>query len=82
MLRIEIYGTVGHAYASKQAPSKIVAAIQQLLSTSKFWVPYVKEVEHFVECIQHDLSPTPSGEDGLKDLEAISSAYRNGLILR
>jgi len=82
LLKIEMHGTVRHAYARRKAPSKVVAAIQQLLSTSKFWVPYVREIEHFVECIIHDNNPVTSGEDAVKDLEAISLAYKNRIFLK
>jgi hypothetical protein len=43
---------------------------------------YFAELQYFVNCIIHNLKPSPSGEDGLKDLEAIFLATRaNGLLI-
>jgi len=39
--------------------------------------PYYLELQHFVSCLQKDEQPQPSGEEGLRSLQAISSAYRN-----
>lgn len=41
-------------------------------SDPRFW-----EIKHFVECIQKDEQPHPSGEEGLQGLQAISLAYKN-----
>ena len=38
---------------------------------------YYLELQHFVSCLQKDEQPQPSGEEGLRSLQAISSAYRN-----
>jgi predicted dehydrogenase len=38
---------------------------------------YYLELQHFVNCLQKDEQPQPSGEEGLRSLQAISSAYRN-----
>jgi predicted dehydrogenase len=35
------------------------------------------ELQHFVNCLQRDEQPQPSGEEGLRSLQAISLAYRN-----
>jgi predicted dehydrogenase len=43
----------------------------------KFNLPYIYELQHFVDCINNDLDPLSSGKDGLADLEAISMAYKN-----
>jgi predicted dehydrogenase len=34
-----------------------------------------------VDCLINDKKPTPTGEDGLKDLEVIEKAYKNQIIL-
>jgi len=47
---------------------------------SKFYEPHRKE-PHFIECLKGDLPPSPSGEDELKDLEAINQAYKNQIPL-
>jgi predicted dehydrogenase len=39
--------------------------------------PRYLELQHFVSCLQKDEQPQPSGEEGLRSLQAISSAYRN-----
>ncbi len=38
---------------------------------------YYLELQHFVSCLQTDQQPHPSGEEGLKSLQVISSAYTN-----
>jgi predicted dehydrogenase len=38
-------------------------------------------LEHFVNCLQHDVKPSPSAEDGLIDLQIVSMAYNNATIL-
>lgn len=82
-MKVELFGTAGHAFAGHQSSSKIVSAVQLLLkSTPKFYLPYLRELEHFVWCIEHDLLPSPSGDDALKDLEAISLAYTNEILLK
>jgi hypothetical protein len=44
---------------------------------TSFNQPHFDELEYFVDCIQKDQVPSPSGLDGLRDLEAISKAYKN-----
>jgi predicted dehydrogenase len=39
--------------------------------------PYYVELQYFVDCLIQDKNPLPSAEDGLKDIEAISLAYKN-----
>jgi len=39
--------------------------------------PFYLELEYFVECLQKDEPPNPSGEEGLNDLRIISLAYKN-----
>jgi len=79
---VELFGTVAHASSYHSSPSKAITAIQLLLGkTPKFFTPYLKEVSHFVHCIKEDIQPSPSGEDALKDLEAISLAYKNQIRL-
>lgn len=81
----ELFGTVAHASAFHHSPSNLSRAqiaIQLLLGrTPKFFMPYLKEVSHFFNCINEDAFPSPSGEDALKDIEAISLAYKNQIRL-
>lgn len=73
-----VYGTVNHAAAEHIAPSKIKTAIQLMLrKTPDYYKPYFKEIQSFVDCIQEDEQPQPSGDEGLKDLEVIEQAYAN-----
>ncbi|MEJ5328344.1 MAG: Gfo/Idh/MocA family oxidoreductase [Candidatus Bathyarchaeia archaeon] len=82
VVKIEVYGTAGHALATHSSPSKIKTALQLMLKkTPSYYEPYFKELLHFVECIQHDRTPQPSGNDALKDLEVIELAYANKLSL-
>ena len=79
---IELFGTVAHASSYHSSPSRVITAIQLLLGrTPKFFVPYLKEVSHFVHCMKEDTQPSPSGEDALKDLETITQAYENKIRL-
>jgi len=81
-VRVELFGTVAHASSYHHSPSKAITAIQLLLGrTPKFFVPYLKEVSHFVHCIEEDLQPSPSGEDALNDLKTIARAYENEIHL-
>jgi predicted dehydrogenase len=40
---------------------------------------YYLQLKHFVECLQKDKEPEPSGEEGLRSLQVISRAYENTL---
>jgi len=40
---------------------------------------YFKELQYFVDCVNTDISPSPSGEEALQDLRIISMAYENAL---
>jgi predicted dehydrogenase len=79
---IELFGTAAHASAYMSSPSRVITAIQLLLGrTPKFFIPYRKEVLHFIDCIKQDSQTSSPGEDGLKDLEVISRAYQNQILL-
>jgi predicted dehydrogenase len=79
---IELFGTVAYASSYRSSSSRVITAIQLLLGrTPKFFIPYLKEVSHFVRCINEDIQPSPSGEDALKDLETITQAYKNQIRL-
>ena len=81
-LRIELFGTVDHAIA-QHLPGNRLKAFTQLLTPGKseFHRPHFNEILYFVNCLMNDSSPSPSGEDGLKDLEAIYQAYNNNIRL-
>jgi predicted dehydrogenase len=48
---------------------------------SEFYQPHYAELQYFVNRIINDHSPTPSGEDALKDLEVIEEAYKKQIRL-
>ncbi len=50
----------------------IAKKLGQANSDPRFW-----ELRHFVSCIQKDEQPQPSGEEGLRGLQAIALAYKN-----
>jgi len=82
-LEIEFFGTVDHAFAQHRPGNRLVAATQMLTTgTSEFYRPHFDELQYFVNCLIKDSSPTPSGQDGLKDLEAIEQAYNNQIDLK
>jgi len=58
------------------ALSGIAKKFVHLQSDPRFW-----EIQHFVDCIQNDEQPSPSGEEGLLGLQAISMAYQNAEIV-
>ena len=77
-LRVELFGTVSHVSA-QHTPSGTISTITQILATgtTEFFKPHLMELQHFVTSIAKDLTPSPSGEDGVRDLEAIDTAYKN-----
>lgn len=80
--KVELYGTVKHTAAGRTPENRILAAVRLLTTNSTtYQSTYLRELQHFVYCINHDLTPSPSGNDALKDLETISLAYSNTMIL-
>jgi myo-inositol 2-dehydrogenase / D-chiro-inositol 1-dehydrogenase len=62
---------------SPQSPSKIVRmGIARRFGLTNNDPNYLK-LTHFVSCLQKDEQPQPSGEEGLRSLQVISSAYKN-----
>lgn len=81
-VEVKLFGTVRHSKAQQHIPNPLMTGIQMLtMGRSKFFAPYLTELQHFVNCLTADLPPSPSGEDALKDLEAISLAYQNQIRL-
>lgn len=79
-MRLDVHGTGGHAAAVNVPPSKIKTITQLMLrKTPPFYIPLLKELQHFVESIRKDQQPEPSGEDGLRDLQVIETAYNNSI---
>jgi predicted dehydrogenase len=82
-LKVELFGTVAHAEGKMLSKSNpLVSATRALLTgNSSIQSPYFTELNYFANCILNDSSPSPSVVDGLKDLEAISLAYKNEVSL-
>ena len=82
-LKVELFGTVAHSSTAHSAPSKVKTAFQLMLRRPPpFFLPHRREILHFVQCITENKRPLTSGEDAIKDLEAISLAYKNEIILQ
>jgi len=81
-LAVECFGSVNHGEA-QQAPSSNLSTAAQMLftGTSKFYQAHYSELQYFVNCIIKNLNPSPSAQDGLRDLEVISQAYKNRMRL-
>jgi myo-inositol 2-dehydrogenase/D-chiro-inositol 1-dehydrogenase len=81
--KVELLGTVKHAVACRTPQNRILAAIQLLATNStQYESAFSTELQHFVHCVRHDLQPSTSGDDALKDLETISLAYKNQIVLK
>jgi len=81
-LKVDVYGSVKNTTA-QHAPSNPILTVFQTLTRgiSEFYQPHYAELQYFVNRVINDQSPSPSGEDGLKDLEAIAKAYKNQIRL-
>jgi myo-inositol 2-dehydrogenase/D-chiro-inositol 1-dehydrogenase len=81
-VKVELCGTVKHAEALNVPRKRILAGARMLTRKAfTFMNPYLAELEYFVNCIVHEIQPSPSEKDGLRDLEAIELAYRNSVKL-
>jgi predicted dehydrogenase len=77
-LNVEFLGSVKHATGQKPLQNPILTAVQLLTTkTTKFFHAHRAGLQYFVTCVADDLPPSPSGDDGIRDLEAISAAYNN-----
>jgi len=82
ILKVELFGSLRHIKAERLPPNRLLTAVQMLTTgSSKFFQSHFVELQYFVNCLIRDLPPSPSGRDGLKDLEAISQAYKNQIKL-
>lgn len=83
LVSVELYGTVSHASVVRSAPDAIDIISEdirrKLGKIERSMDRYHKELEYFVQCINSDTAPTPSGEEALQDLKVISMAYENDL---
>lgn len=78
---VELYGTAKHVSEVRSAPSLLDFAVdvigRKFGRIERSAAPYYKELQHFVECVNSNTAPCPSGEEGLADLETIEMAYKN-----
>jgi hypothetical protein len=75
-------GSVRHTSVSHMPPPTMSQLYQMLRKgISEFNQPHYDELQYFVDCLQRDAAPSPSGLDGLRDLEAITAAYKNTINL-
>jgi predicted dehydrogenase len=82
-LRVDLFGTAGHAAAQHLFSHALLKAAQMLTTgISKFFWPHFAELQYFVRSLLNDSPLSPSGEEGLKDLEAITRAYDNEMQLQ
>ncbi|MFH0960920.1 MAG: Gfo/Idh/MocA family oxidoreductase [Pseudomonadota bacterium] len=80
--KVEIFGSSKFLSAKRVDSNKAVSLVQMILGLSPaFNLPYIWELQHFVDCIQNDRTPLSAGEDGLADLQAILLAYKNAVHL-
>jgi predicted dehydrogenase len=77
-LGVELFGTVTCARAYRSS-SKLITAIKLIFGkTPEYFMPFLKEISHFVEWLNDDSKENRlSGEDALRDLEVIAKAYKN-----
>ena len=81
-LKLGFLGSVKSASAQHAPSNPLIMAMQMLITgRSKFRQPHLDELKHFVHCLSDDVSPSSTGYDGLKDIEAIQMAYRNQISL-
>jgi len=78
---IEFYGTLRHVSIGNSTRTGLgfLADVvkRRLGKIESFRKPYYKALQNFVDCVNFDISPDPSGEEGLLDLEILSRAYQN-----
>ncbi|MEM5866913.1 MAG: Gfo/Idh/MocA family oxidoreductase [Candidatus Aenigmatarchaeota archaeon] len=81
-IEVNLFGSVKCETLQVRPFNSLSDIIRMLIGgTSKLHQPHYAELEYFVNCIINDQYPSPSGVDGLKDLEAITKAYENQISL-
>ncbi len=82
LLRLDVLGSVRNVSVGHMPPPTMAAAYQMLTKgISEFNQPHFDELQYFINCLHNDEAPSPTGLDGLKDLEAISEAYKNRIVV-
>lgn len=82
-LKVDVLGSVKHDFPHHMPASPQATMIQTLATgIPKFYHAHYAELQYFAGCLLEDKTPSLStGEDGLKDIEAISQAYQNQIYL-
>jgi len=81
LLKVELLGTAGYTEGQFESRSNPLVTVARKLLTgnSSIQSPSFAEINYFVNCILNDSNPSPSALDGVKDMEAVSLAYKNEL---
>jgi len=66
-----------HLQGSYTAEQGGPAVILDETSQEKDPMQFVRQVDHFSDCILHDRTPQPPGEEGLADLRSIEAIYNS-----
>jgi predicted dehydrogenase len=72
---IETYSSSGYGYAVEKAGSTV--GWSHPIYEEAWNYGFHAEMAHFVECVQKDLKPLVSGEDGRAVLEVVFAAYES-----
>ncbi|MCW4000983.1 MAG: Gfo/Idh/MocA family oxidoreductase [Candidatus Bathyarchaeota archaeon] len=81
-LRLDLLGSVRNVSVAHMPPKSVPAMYQMLTrGISSFNMPHFDELQYFVNCLRSDTAPSPTGLDGLRDIEAIVKAYKNRINL-
>lgn len=82
-VELKLFGTVDHADSQQRLQNPLSTVVQMFATgTSKYFQPHFTELGYFAHCVSRDLTPSPSGEDGVKDLQAMLLAYKNQISLQ
>jgi len=73
---LEVYGTAGTLLLGKEL--RVITEEGEEAEPVQFPDYYSGLLSHFCECVEDGGEPMASGEDGLRNLEAIETAYRAG----
>lgn len=82
LLRVDFLGSVKNTSACHM-PSGTMSNAYRMLAKgiSSFNQPHFDELQYFTDCLIKDENPSPAAIDGLRDLEVISKAYKNQILL-
>lgn len=81
IVKIELFGTakvISMDSSTKRGSSQFIQLLGVPTAES---LSFYNELNHFIRCVANDKLPFPSAEEGLKDLEIVSLAYRNEIKL-